>query len=100
MAFTADSSPSGIAWRFVPAYAVFIASMGDVFATRCIRMRCEKGKPAARRGRKAYGPPMYVWEIAGLPTERRGPPPPPLLGGGREKPRPNKTILPHSQSGP
>jgi hypothetical protein len=42
---------------------VFIASMGDVLATRRIRMRCEKGKPVVRQGRKAYGPP--VWEVAG-----------------------------------
>jgi hypothetical protein len=44
-----------------------------------------KGKPVARRGRKAQGPPFSLGEVAGLPnwgggmTEKaakRGPPPP------------------------
>ncbi len=40
-------------------YGVFIASVGKVLAAKRIRVRCEKGKPVVRRGRKAYGPPMY-----------------------------------------
>ena len=31
-----------------------------------------KGKPVVRRGRKAYGPPTCVWEIAGLPNRAAG----------------------------
>jgi hypothetical protein len=32
---------------------------GKVLAAKRIRVRCEKGKPVVRRGRKAQGPPMY-----------------------------------------
>src|ERR671913_132369 len=35
-----------------------------------IPKRERKGKPVARRGRKAYGPPK---EVAGLPKRREGP---------------------------
>jgi hypothetical protein len=39
---------------------------------RIRRVRCEKGKPAARRGRKALGPPRARWEVAGLSNSRSG----------------------------
>jgi hypothetical protein len=42
---------------------------------------CEKGKPVARRGRKAYGP--LFGEIAGLPNRDWGFREGPLRKGGR-----------------
>ena len=35
-----------------------------------IHVRCEKGKPIVRRGRKAQGPPS--WEVAGLSNSEGG----------------------------
>src|SRR5829696_349490 len=53
-------SPRSIAWGCEPTYGVFVAR----HAHPCVR--CEKGKPVVRRGRKAQGPPS--WEVAGLPN--------------------------------
>jgi hypothetical protein len=45
--------PSGIAWSWDSGYGAFIASLPDKLAGMRIRVRCEKGKPVVRRGRKA-----------------------------------------------
>src|SRR5215207_3178663 len=53
-------SPSGVARRWDSLYGAFVARCA------CPCVRCEKGKPVVRRGRKAQGPPS--WEVAGLPN--------------------------------
>ena len=52
-------------------YGAFIASMENISAGKRIRVCCEKGKPAVRRGRKAHGA-SYVWEVAGLSNSGGG----------------------------
>jgi len=50
-------------------YVAIIASIGNVPAAKRIRVcDSEKGKPAAKRGRKAQGPPS--WEEAILRPQR------------------------------
>ena len=54
-------SPKGIAWLWDSVYGAGIASIGNVSADEHIRMYAsEKGKSVVRRGRKTYGPPIYV----------------------------------------
>jgi hypothetical protein len=57
-------SPSGVARRWDSLYGSFVA--------RCARpcVRCEKSKPAVRRGRKALGPPS--WGGSRAAEQRRG----------------------------
>jgi hypothetical protein len=45
-----------------------VVTMGLYYLWRIFSLgRCDKGKPAERRGRKTYGP-LSVGEVAGLPN--------------------------------
>jgi CSLREA domain-containing protein len=58
-----------------------------MWACERIRVRCEKGKPVVRRGRKAYGPPRASWEeVAGPPNSAAELESSALSGGGATMP--------------
>jgi hypothetical protein len=70
------------------AYRLEASKLVQAFSQALTLRRRDKGKPAAKRGRKAYGPPRARWEeVAGLSNGERGgatkraPP----LGEGRKR---------------